>query len=317
MADFFVSYTGADDRWAQWISYVLEEAKYDVIVQAWDFLPGTNFVQQMQVAASKAKRTIMVLSPEYLSSRFASPEWMAAFTQDPQGLDRKLVPVMVRECSPPGMLAPIVQIRLMGLDEDAARQRLLDGVGSTRAKPGSRPTFPGAGTADAEKMDFPGSAPRTKSSVTIPYIPEVKRLPTDVEKRKFLKLSFEAIRDHFRSGLAQIGRHDPAVETDFHEDTASDFTAEIFVNGRSKCRSRIRIGGNVHINGIAISEGNSMLGDNGYNELLSVADVPGAPHLRSLMGVGSQRQAGVDLNQMTPEQAADYVWRRFVSFLER
>jgi len=35
----------------------------------------------------------MVLSPDYLKSQFASPEWAAAFADDPQGLKRKLVPV--------------------------------------------------------------------------------------------------------------------------------------------------------------------------------------------------------------------------------
>ena len=42
--DFFISYNGADQRWAEWIAWQLEEANYSVILQAWDFLPGSNFV---------------------------------------------------------------------------------------------------------------------------------------------------------------------------------------------------------------------------------------------------------------------------------
>ena len=32
--DFFVSYSGADRAWAEWIAWVLEEAGYTVVLQA-------------------------------------------------------------------------------------------------------------------------------------------------------------------------------------------------------------------------------------------------------------------------------------------
>ena len=40
--DAFVSYTGVDRRWAEWIAWVLEEAGHTVALQAWDFRPGSN-----------------------------------------------------------------------------------------------------------------------------------------------------------------------------------------------------------------------------------------------------------------------------------
>jgi TIR domain len=42
--DFFVSYTGTDTAWAEWIAQTLEEAGYRTVVQAWDFRPGQDFV---------------------------------------------------------------------------------------------------------------------------------------------------------------------------------------------------------------------------------------------------------------------------------
>jgi hypothetical protein len=94
MADFFISYTSADRAWAEWIGYVLEEKGFTVTIQAWDFRPGSNFVVEMQKAATEAERTIMVLSPDYLKSQFGSAEWAAAFAEDPEGLARKLLPIM-------------------------------------------------------------------------------------------------------------------------------------------------------------------------------------------------------------------------------
>jgi hypothetical protein len=54
-ADFFVSYTSADRTWAEWIAWQLEQAGYRVIVQAWDFEPGDNFVIRMHRSRSGTK----------------------------------------------------------------------------------------------------------------------------------------------------------------------------------------------------------------------------------------------------------------------
>src|SRR5437764_10082994 len=83
--DFFVSYTGADAAWAEWIAFELEKAGYRTVIQLWDFAPGSNFVIEMRKAAAGAARTIAVLSPRYLKSEFAQTEWAAAFAGDPGG----------------------------------------------------------------------------------------------------------------------------------------------------------------------------------------------------------------------------------------
>ena len=104
-ADFFISYTQADRAWAEWIGRQLEQAGYTVILQAWDFLPGTDWVHQMHTAVQRAERTLAVLSPAYLeSSEFGETEWRAAFAADPSGEGRRLIPVRVRECQPEGLL---------------------------------------------------------------------------------------------------------------------------------------------------------------------------------------------------------------------
>jgi phage replication-related protein YjqB (UPF0714/DUF867 family) len=41
-ADFFVSCTGADQAWAEWIASQLEEAGYSTVLQAWDFRLGVG-----------------------------------------------------------------------------------------------------------------------------------------------------------------------------------------------------------------------------------------------------------------------------------
>ena len=153
--DFFISYNSADRAWAEWIAWQLEEAGYTTVLQAWDFVPGSNFVAEMDKAAQQAKRTIAVLSPSYLAASFPQPEWASAFAGDPTGAKRKLVPVRVAECDVRGLLGQIVYIDLVGLAEDEARERLLTGVGE-RLKPSEPPAFPGAAHAGEPSPTFPG-----------------------------------------------------------------------------------------------------------------------------------------------------------------
>ncbi len=141
--DFFISYNKADRLWGEWIAWQLEVAGFSVVIQAWDFRPGSNFVLEMQKAATEAERTIAVLSNEYLDALYTQPEWAAAFVRDPVSERGTLLPVRVRRCELKGLLASLIYIDLVELEETKARQRLLDGIHRERAKPQIQPAFPG------------------------------------------------------------------------------------------------------------------------------------------------------------------------------
>jgi hypothetical protein len=70
--DFFISYTAANQAWAEWIAVQLEVAGYTTVLQAWDFRPGSDFLHQMQQATTTAGRTIAVLSPAYFPESVGS-----------------------------------------------------------------------------------------------------------------------------------------------------------------------------------------------------------------------------------------------------
>ena len=50
MKDFFISYNRNDKQWAEWVAWILEDEGYSVVIQAWDFRPGGNFVLDMHRA---------------------------------------------------------------------------------------------------------------------------------------------------------------------------------------------------------------------------------------------------------------------------
>jgi hypothetical protein len=66
--DVFVSYNQADRAWAEWIAWQLDHLGWRVLIQAWDFVPGTNWTNSMQEGIRRAKRTLAVMSPAYLKS---------------------------------------------------------------------------------------------------------------------------------------------------------------------------------------------------------------------------------------------------------
>lgn len=153
--DFFVSYTGIDEKWAEWISWELEEAGYTVILQGWDFDPGSHFVAEMHRATQAARRTIAVLSAAYVTSSYAEAEWQEAWREDPDGAERKLLVFRIEDCDRPGLLGQLVSVDLFGVDQHVARSRLLAAARSGRRKPPLPPDFP-AQEPPITEPPFPG-----------------------------------------------------------------------------------------------------------------------------------------------------------------
>jgi hypothetical protein len=324
-ADFFISYASPDKAWAEWIAWVLEEDGATAVLQAWDFRPGSNFVLEMQRAAATAERTIAILSPDYLQSSFAAPEWAAAFANDPGGMKRSLIPIRVRDCALGGLLKTTVYIDLVALNEGAARKQLRDGLAAKRGKPDRAPAFPGVpapghGPAAAAKP-FPGkptapSHPATGIGGSTPYIPKIPGTVSDLDRARFINHAFAMVRNHFEAGLNELARQ-PAIDVDFTARSDTEFLAEVFVNGKRAARGRVwlngRMGGGYEI---SYYEGEYDMG-NALNEALTIADDRDTLALSAVMNMGFTRLPNtIDPRRMSPEDAGEYLWRRFVARLE-
>jgi hypothetical protein len=155
-----VSYTQVDRTWAEWVAWALEAAGYTVLIQAWDFVPGSNWVTGMNEGVSRAARTVAVLSDAYAGSVYGRAEWQAAWAADPDGAARKLLVVRVEDCTRPGLLDQMISIDLFGKSEDQARVKLVGAarlaVSGGRSKPPTAPAFPGGARAVPAPPAFPG-----------------------------------------------------------------------------------------------------------------------------------------------------------------
>ena len=233
--DFFISYTSADREWAEWIALELEKAGYHTIIQAWDFRPGSNFLAEMDEAAKVADRTIAVLSPKYFESDYTFVEWAAAFRSDPKGKQRKLLPIRVQHCNVEGLLGSVVFIDLVGQDEQAARERLLEGIRRERNKPNSVP-FPTSSVSKEilqELRVFPGSL---RPIWNIPYLRNdyftgreeiLAQLHTRFKANNTTALS----QRHAMSGLGGIGKTQIAVQ--YAHQHRQDYQAVLWARAES------------------------------------------------------------------------------------
>lgn len=169
--DFFISYNDHDKQWAEWVGWQLEEAGYQVMIQAWDWGPGSNFILEMQGAAECCERTILILSPEFLAALYTQPEWAQAFAKDPTGEKRLLIPIRIAQCELKGFFKPLVYIDFLEsqpLDKHERRQylieKLLEGVKISRRKPASEPPLPDLSPVPLATNAATGNKPDVESN---------------------------------------------------------------------------------------------------------------------------------------------------------
>jgi len=142
--DFFVSYAGRDQPWAEWVAWHLVEAGYTVELNCWDWAVGENFVTRMHRAVNTANRVIALFSPSYFEEiRYTTHEWTSTLVNNGEG-EYRLVPVQVEPCVVPRLLQPLIRVELFDVDEDEAARRLVAAARGP-ARPDGKPMFPGRG----------------------------------------------------------------------------------------------------------------------------------------------------------------------------
>ena len=137
------------EPWAEWVAWVLEDAGHRVILDIWDFGPGSHFVGEIDDALRRSARMVMLVSRAYLSSVVASREWQAVWAVDPGGDRRLLVPFRIEDCPREGLLRQLDTVDLFDLERDEARRRLVAALTVERPKPATEPPFPAPGSEPA------------------------------------------------------------------------------------------------------------------------------------------------------------------------
>jgi hypothetical protein len=100
--DVFISYSHEDSVWVRGrLVRLLEESGFRVAVDFRDFRAGAAGVEEMQRCVVQSKRTVAVLSPQYVLSEWSKFENIMAQVLDPGAIQRKLIPVLHEDCEIP------------------------------------------------------------------------------------------------------------------------------------------------------------------------------------------------------------------------
>jgi hypothetical protein len=207
--DYFISYTGVDEKIAEWIAWQIEkEGHKKVVIMAWDFKEGENFVLKMQEATTQAKKTIVILSPEYLAADYTGPEWATAFACDPTGKKGKLIPILVRPVVEEalGLFKSIIRVDLTGkANKEEIENCILKIINASedgRKKPIDEPPFPFSifkssetSQNQSQKPQYSQSEANSATKKKLEDSPEFKA--GLVDKREQASQIFKRTDDHF------------------------------------------------------------------------------------------------------------------------
>ncbi len=94
--DVFISYSHYDAAWVQeWLLPRLEAAHFSICMDFRDFRPGAPSITEMERAVLESRKTILILTPAYVTSEWTEFESILVQTLDPAARQRRLIPVLL------------------------------------------------------------------------------------------------------------------------------------------------------------------------------------------------------------------------------
>jgi len=102
MTDVFISYSHKDHEWVRNVLLpMLEQHAFSVLIDYRDFKAGRFSVEEMERCVLQARHVLLVLTPDYVNSEWATFENVMGQTLDPAAIKRKLVPLLRVDCDIP------------------------------------------------------------------------------------------------------------------------------------------------------------------------------------------------------------------------
>lgn len=294
--DVAISFAGEDRQIAMQLVEKLEargvSVFYDDNEQA--HLWGKDLYEYLSdVYSKKAQFCLMLISEHYPLKPWTKVERRSALARAFRQPEEYILPVRLDDTEVPGIPSTIGYLDLRRLSLDKVAEYVAVKLSDTAQ---------------------PALAQSTKR-YNIPQ-PIVKKSFTQLEKDRFIERSFIEIRDYFRQALSELSQQLPQCETDLREVNNYKFLARIYVHGSLQNACKIWMGNAfsaqteiLYLEGTRIEIDQ----DNSLNDYLTVEDASGTLGLRiSLMGSGFKRP---EQEVVSPEQAAEYLWTRFTSFM--
>src|SRR5215216_1271283 len=103
----FLSYAPPNTEWTDnWLIPQLESN--GITIQNAELLAGSARIDQLANVAEKARHTLLVLSPDWVTSQWEAFTGLISHSADPLGQQRKTIPLIRQTCTPPRSIARII-----------------------------------------------------------------------------------------------------------------------------------------------------------------------------------------------------------------
>ena len=321
MINLFFSYSHKDKNMRDELEIHLAALKRQGVIARWHdrrINAGQWVDHEISEHLESADIILLLVSPYFIASDYCyDVEMKRAIERHKQG-DAHVIPVIIHPCDWQGLLFG----KLMATPTDGKPiskfPNIHDGfLEVTKAvRKVTEEMQKEAPPADAMEPEAHRGVPLGTGMITRRRSSNlrIKKTFTDREKDQFLADAFEYMANFFEESLIELKNRNPEVDTDFRRVDANHFTATVYIDGAEANRFRIWLGGRGSFaNGIAYSAGHS-IGDNNYNESLSVEDDGYTLFLKPLGMAFHMDKRG---DQMTHAGGAEYFWEIFIDPLQR
>jgi len=142
--DVFISYSHADKVWVRGeLLKRLEASGLRACIDTRDFRPGAPSVTEMERAVLTSRKTVLVLTPDYVASAWTEFETLMLQTLDPAARQRRIVPLLKAHVELPLRISYLSYVDFSDpQDEALAWTRLLNALDTSTIALPSTPAMP-------------------------------------------------------------------------------------------------------------------------------------------------------------------------------
>jgi hypothetical protein len=129
--DVFISYSSRDKAWVRGeLLTRIERAGLKAFVDFRDFTRGASSIKEMERGVVEWRKTLLVLTPDYVDSGWGEIENIMVQTLDPANRELRLIPLLKTDCKKPLRIGALTHIDFTdGADLDLAWLQLLAALG--------------------------------------------------------------------------------------------------------------------------------------------------------------------------------------------
>lgn len=130
--DVFISYSSKDKAWVRGeLLQRIERAGLRVFIDFRDFTRGAPSIKEMERGVIECRKTLLVLTPDYIDSEWGEIESVMVQTLSPANRDLRMIPLLKTPCDKPLRIAALTHVDFTdGADFDLSWRQLLIALGA-------------------------------------------------------------------------------------------------------------------------------------------------------------------------------------------